>query len=59
MHMDNPVGLSNIIINDLLGEQLEVVQQPQDEQEDYQTEFMSQIDSLAGDEAIIPQNNYE
>ena len=59
MHMDNPVGLSNIIINDLLGEQLEVAQQPQDEQEDYQTEFMSQIDSLAGDEAIIPQNNYE
>ena len=42
MHMDNPQGLANIILNDLLGEQ-NVVRAPEVQQQDFQELAQSEI----------------
>ena len=54
MHMDNPVGLANLMINELLGEKLEVT---------YPEETFDNFDDLIDTEPInenqVPENNNE
>ena len=46
--MDNPTGLANMIINVFLNEGREVLQ-PQDTEEDYLDNFMSEVEVMAED----------
>ena len=58
MHMDNPLGFANTIINDLLGENLPV-ESPQEESADIADDVMGGVGDLAQTESNIPENNDE
>ena len=58
MHMDNPLGFANTIINDLLGENLPV-DSPSEESEDIAGDIMGDVGGLAEDESNIPETNDE
>jgi len=58
LHMDNPIGLSNMIINELLGENRPVTA-PTEAGEDFQDNFMGEVDEMAQDTENIPENNQE
>ena len=54
MHMDNPVALANLMINELLGEKLEVTH-PKEKFDDFDDNMMT--DTV--DENKLPENNNE
>jgi len=58
LHMDNPISLSNMIINELLGENRPVTA-PTEAGEDFQDNFMGEVDEMAQDTENIPENNQE
>lgn len=49
LHMDNPMGFSNCIINDIFGEDLPTHFEPQ-EFDDFQQEFLDNVDTLTRQE---------
>jgi hypothetical protein len=58
LHMDNPVGLCNMIINEFLQENREVLE-PQEVEIDLLTNFDEDLDSVAADMDNMPMTNAE